>query len=190
MFRHTCVLTVQVNQHAMHFVLPASTCTHITGHIAVPAIEKMYPTLPILHIADCNAKAITQHGLTTVGLIGTEPTMREAYLKDRLALHGIEVVIPDESELATIFNFIMNELGFGEFKDTTRAYFAAQISALKAKGAQGVILGCTEIELLMTEDGDVPLFRSAELHIAAATALAAGVGTVSDYLPAAARPTS
>lgn len=106
-------------------------------------------------------------GLNTVGLIGTEPTMRETYLKERLQRHGIAVVIPDEGELSKIFSFIMNELGFNVFIDSTRSYFVEQIRALQAHGAQGVILGCTEIELLVDQIHvpEVPLFPSAKIHI-------------------------
>lgn len=156
-----------------------------SGHIAVPAIEEMYPTLEILHIADCTAKAIQAQGITTVGLIGTEPTMREAYLKDRLARHGITVIIPPEHELGTIFGFIMNELGFGVFKDETRAYFAEQIKGLQDRGAAGIILGCTEIELLMENyhGADVPMFASAALHIAAAAEITAQSRSIQDFLP-------
>eukprot|EP00041_Stephanoeca_diplocostata_P020271 m.451286 g.451286 ORF g.451286 m.451286 type:complete len:263 (+) comp21524_c0_seq4:555-1343(+) len=156
-----------------------------TGHIAFPAISQKYPDLEILHIADCTAKQIKSLGLSTVGLIGTEPTMREAYLKDRLRQHGISVVIPQEEEMSKIFNFIMNELGFNDFKDDTRAYFVDQIRALQSYGAQGVILGCTEIELLVDQSHvpEVPLFPSAKMHIDAAARIAAGTQDVTDYLP-------
>lgn len=111
--------------------------------------------------------------------------MRESYLKDRLARHGIKVIIPPEEVLGTIFSFIMNELGFGVFKESTRAYFGTQIRALKDCGAQGVIMGCTEIELLMDtyESPDIPLFASAALHIEAAANIVAKSLSLDEFLP-------
>ena len=162
-----------------------------TGHIAVPAIARLCPSLPCLHIADCTARAIKARGFETAGLLGTEPTMREAYLKDRLALHGLGVLVPERDEdLRQIFQHIMHELGFNIFKDETRAFFAAQVRALAARGAQCVILGCTEIELLIQQEHvpEVPLFRSAELHIEAVASVLAGQAKVLDFAPVAPAP--
>ena len=94
--------------------------------------------------------------------------------------------MPDsDADLQQVFQFIMDELGFGEFKESTRAFFAAQVRQLHARGAEGVILGCTEIELLLRQEDtpEVPLFASAELHIAAAARVAAGLQRVADYEP-------
>jgi aspartate racemase len=78
-----------------------------------------------------------------------EPTMREAYLKDQLGKHGIETIVPDsDADLTQIFEYIMDELGVNVFKDETRAFFVAQVERLASHGCEGVILGCTEIELL------------------------------------------
>jgi len=157
-----------------------------TAHIAYPEIQRRYPELPVLHIADCTATSIKENGFTTVGLLGTEPTMRENYLKDRLALHGITTLVPDEDEdLSQIFQYIMDELGFNIFKPETRAFFLKNIEKLVARGAQGVILGCTEIELLVAQSHvpEVKLFRSAELHIAAAARLAARTADIGEFLP-------
>jgi aspartate racemase len=157
-----------------------------TGHISVPTVRARWPELPILHIADCTARAILGRGMSTVGLLGTEPTMREDYLKDQLALHGLSTIVPDsDDDLKQIFVFIMEELGFNVFKDPTRAFFVDQIQKLAARGAEGVILGCTEIELLELQPHvpEIPLFRSAELHIAAAARVCAGLDGVGDYSP-------
>ena len=157
-----------------------------TAHLAVPLVRQLNPTLPILHIADVTARAIKVKGLSRVGLLGTEPTMREDYLKAQLARHGVECIVPDsDADLQQVFQFIMDELGFGEFKESTRAFFAAQVRQLHARGAEGVILGCTEIELLLRQEDtpEVPLFASAELHIAAAARVAAGLQRVADYEP-------
>ena len=159
-----------------------------TAHLAVPLVRQLNPTLPILHIADVTAQAIKAKGLRRVGLLGTEPTMREDYLKAQLARHGVECIVPEsDADLQQIFQFIMEELGFGEFKESTRAFFAAQVRALHARGAEGVVLGCTEIELLLRQQDtpDVPLFPSAQLHIAAAARVAAGLQRVVDFEPSA-----
>ena len=162
-----------------------------TAHLAVPLVRQLNPTLPILHIGDVTARAIKAKGLSRVGLLGTEPTMREDYLKAQLARHGVECIVPDsDADLQQVFQFIMDELGFGEFKESTRAFFAAQVRQLRARGAEGVILGCTEIELLLRQEDtpEVPLFASAELHIAAAARVAAGRQRVADYEPPADSP--
>ena len=100
-----------------------------TGHMAHTAIEQKYPDLATLHIADCTAAAIKAQGLSRVGLLGTKPTMTQPYLVDRLAQHGIECIKPEhEADLDGIFNCIKYELGFGQFKDTTREYFLNQVS--------------------------------------------------------------
>ena len=159
-----------------------------TAHLAVPLVRQLNPTLPILHIADVTAQAIKAKGLRRVGLLGTEPTMREDYLKAQLARHGVECIVPEsDADLQQIFQFIMEELGFGEFKESTRAFFAAQVRALHARGAEGVVLGCSEIELLLRQQDtpDVPLFPSAQLHIAAAARVAAGLQRVVDFEPSA-----
>ena len=164
-----------------------------TAHLAVPLVRQLHPTLPILHIADVTAQAIKAKGLRRVGLLGTEPTMREDYLKAQLARHGVECIVPEsDADLQQIFQFIMEELGFGEFKESTRAFFAAQVRALHARGAEGVVLGCTEIELLLRQQDtpDVPLFPSAQLHIAAAARVAAGLQRVVDFEPSADHPPS
>lgn len=158
-----------------------------TAHMSVPLVRQLHPTLPILHIADATAKAIRDQGFTSVGLLGTEPTMREDYLKAQLRKHGIETIVPDSDEdLGQIFHYIMTELGCGQFLDPTRTFFVAQAQKLADRGAQGVIMGCTEIELLLRQSDipAVPLFPSAELHIAACTKVAAGVLQLSDLMPA------
>ena len=104
-----------------------------TAHIAVPLVRELHPDLPVLHIADTTAKAIRDRGLTRVGLLGTEPTMREEYLKAQLRKHGVECVVPEsDADLSQIFQFIMDELGFGVLKESTRAFFVAQVRAAAA----------------------------------------------------------
>eukprot|EP01059_Diplonema_ambulator_P007027 TRINITY_DN16567_c0_g1_i1.p1 TRINITY_DN16567_c0_g1~~TRINITY_DN16567_c0_g1_i1.p1 ORF type:complete len:249 (+),score=99.68 TRINITY_DN16567_c0_g1_i1:759-1505(+) len=157
-----------------------------TAHICSGLVRERYPDVPLVHIADTTAAAIKKAGLSKVGLLGTEPTMRESYLKDQLAKHGIEVMVPDDDEvLSQIFQYIMKELGVNVFKDSTRAYFVEAARGLQARGAQGIILGCTEIELLIQQKHipDFPVFPSAELHIAALAKVAAGQAQPSEYEP-------
>lgn len=157
-----------------------------TGHVAAEEIIRRYPKLPLLHIADATARAIRSNGFRKVGLLGTEPTMRERYLKDRLALHGIETIVPsEERDLKRIFEIIMHELSHGEIKRASREFFVKQIDELMARGAQGIILGCTEIELLVRPEDvrDVVLFPTAHLHISAAVCVQSGIHDVTDYTP-------
>ena len=120
-----------------------------TAHVSVPTLEERFPSLPILHIADVTATSIRSRGMRRVGLLGTEPTMREEYLKSRLRSHGLEIVVPDSDEdMTRIFQAIMHELGHNIFHDSTRAFFVKMVRKLQVRGCEGVILGCTEIELL------------------------------------------
>ena len=112
--------------------------------------------------------------------------MREQYLKERLAEHGISCIVPDaDNDLDQIFDFIMSELGFNVFKDTTRTFFVDQVHKLSARGAGGVILGCTEIELLIQQvhAPEVPLFPSAELHIEGIGKVLARKACLTSFLP-------
>ncbi len=126
----------------------------------------MYPELEILHIAGCTAAQIKRRGLVTVGLVGTKVTMQKKYLRERLESHGLNVIVPDSEEVqSAIFGIIKYELSLGIFRDSSREYIVEALDALGRRGAQGVILGCTEIELLVRDYVALPVFPSAELHI-------------------------
>ncbi|MEZ5701857.1 MAG: amino acid racemase [Burkholderiaceae bacterium] len=101
--------------------------------------------VPLLHIADVTAQAILAAGLSKVGLTGTRFTMEEAFYKDRLAAHGIACVVPEADERDEIHRIIFSELCQGVVKATSKAWFLACMAALAQRGAQGVVLGCTEI---------------------------------------------
>lgn len=127
----------------------------------------------VLHIGDVTADAIRAAGLTQVGLLGTAFTMEKEFYRDRIAAHGLEVIVPEAEDRALVHRAIFDELAVGVLSDETRAAFRAIINRLVARGAQGVILGCTEIELLIgTADSPVPVFPTARLHIEAAVDLA------------------
>ena len=156
-----------------------------TAHMAFPAVRKQFPHLPVLHIADSTALALKEKNIDTVGLLGTNPTMTESYLKDRIAKHGIKTIVPDKKEdLDRIFVYILRELSFGQFTEDCIAFFVQQIKLLKERGAQGIILGCTEIELLDLQPlVTIPLFPSAKLHIQAIVDVQVGRKRLEDYTP-------
>jgi aspartate racemase len=139
-----------------------------TAHICVPEVEREFPELKILHIADCCASRLKEHGFSRVGLIGTKPAMEEDYLKARLLLHGITTLVPEEERTQEeIYEIICQELSYNVFTDESRAKIVKAIRGLEARGAEACILGCTEIELLVQQE-HVPglaLLPSAEIHI-------------------------
>lgn len=171
--------------HAMgaDFLVIASN----TAHCCYGRVREALPGFPVLHIADTTAQAIRSFGFTKVGLLGTEPTMRDgSWLKSRLAAHGIEVVVPSsEEDTRRCYDIICQELSYNRMEDSSRQFFAQLCRSMMVEGAQGVILGCTEIELLVKAKDvpDVPLFCSAELHIRAAAQVAAGQSRVEDFAP-------
>lgn len=143
-------------------------CTN-TMHKVAPAIEAAVG-IPLLHIADATAAAIRADGLRRVGLLGTRFTMEQAFYRERLEQHhGIEVLVPDEADRETVHRVIYDELCAGKVLEPSRARYRRIIAALVARGAQAVILGCTEIGLLVgADDADVALYDTTRLHALAA----------------------
>ncbi|MBN2841259.1 MAG: aspartate/glutamate racemase family protein [Coriobacteriia bacterium] len=143
-------------------------CTN-TMHKVAPAIESAV-SVPLLHIADPTAAAIKAAGLSRVGLLGTRFTMEEGFYRERLtALHSIDVLIPDEDDRSAVHHIIYEELCLGVADDASRDEYRAIIARLVEDGAEAVILGCTEIGLLVgPEDSAVPLFDTTYLHARAA----------------------
>ena len=130
--------------------------------------------IPLLHIADATAEQIRAQGLTTVGLLGTRFTVEEDFYVGRLTQrHGLQVLIPNPDEREMIHRVIYDELCLGEIKAESKAKYLAAIDRLIDRGAQGIILGCTEIGLLIqADDCRVPVFDTTRLHAQAAVALA------------------
>ncbi len=130
--------------------------------------------IPVLHIVDATAEEIKKKKLRSVGLLGTRFTMEQDFYKGRLKeKHGIDVIVPDEREREIVHTIIYNELISGIIKDDSRKVFQNVIGNLKRQGAGGVILGCTEIPLLIKEeDSDIPLFDTTTLHARKAVELA------------------
>lgn len=139
-------------------------CTN-TMHKVAPAIEAAV-RIPLLHIADPTAHAIKQAGHATVGLLGTRFTMEQGFYKDRLReCHGLNVLVPEAGERDTVHRVIYQELCLGNIVDASRAAFRDVMAKLVAQGAQAIILGCTEISLLVDEaDAAVPLYDTTRLH--------------------------
>lgn len=147
-------------------------CTN-TMHKVADAVETA-SGLPLLHIADPTGEAIRAHGFTRIGLLGTRFTMEQDFYRQRLVeRHGLEVLVPEADERDIVHRVIYDELCQGEIREESRAQYRRVMASLVARGAQGIILGCTEIGLLVGEgDASVPLFDTAALH-ARAAALAA-----------------
>ena len=126
-------------------------------------------SIPLLHVADATAAAVLRAGLTTVGLLGTAFTMEQAFYRDRLASHGLTVLVPPAEDRAEVHRVIYEELCLGEVREASRQAYRKVIALLVQAGAEGVILGCTEIELLVgPEDSPVPVFPTTRLHVTAA----------------------
>jgi len=153
-------------------------CTN-TMHREADTIEAAVH-IPLLHIADPTAQAIKAAGLTRVGLLGTAFTMEHDFYRGRLEkTHGLEVLVPDAEDRAAVHDIIYRELVAGQVLDASREIYRAVIARLVERGAQAVILGCTEIMLLIGQDDSaVPVFDTTALHALAAVerALQGGVG--------------
>jgi aspartate racemase len=143
-------------------------CTN-TMHKMAPEVQKSI-RIPLLHIVDVTAAEVKRRSLRTVGLLGTRFTMEQDFYKLRLSQdHGLEVLIPEEKERELIHGILYNELCLGEIKETSRGVFQGIIAGLVSRGAQGIILGCTEIPLLVSQqDYDIPLFDTTAIHARAA----------------------
>lgn len=142
-------------------------CTNTMHKIALQMQQEI--AIPILHIADTTICQLKKAKINKVGLLGTKYTMEEAFYKERLIKQGIDVIIPDKKNVDIVNDIIFNELCLGIIKDASRKKFAAIIQSLKNQGAQGVILGCTEIGLLIQQkDSVLPAFDTTIIHAASA----------------------
>src|SRR4051812_11206007 len=136
-------------------------------------------SIPLLHLADTSAAAVRAAGLGTVGLLATAFTMEQDFYRDRLAGHGLRVLVPDADDRAEVHRIIYDELCRGVIREESRQIYRRAIDRLVAAGAQGIILGCTEIELLIgPADCPVPVFPTTRLHVEAAVTSALAAPTV------------
>ena len=143
-------------------------CTNTMHKMADDVQESI--TIPLLHIADATGEKIRAQGLKKIGLLGTKFTMEEDFYKGRLAeQHGLAVIIPTEGQRETVHSVIYDELCLGEIQPSSKRRYLDIMNSLVSEGAEGIILGCTEIGLLM-DDGDtrVPLFDTTKIHAVAA----------------------
>jgi aspartate racemase len=146
-------------------------CTN-TMHLVAPRIEAAV-SIPFLHIADAAGSAAVAAGTLTVGLLGTAFTMEQDFLTSRLAAHGLNVLVPNADERQAVHRIIYEELCVGVISEASRQVYQRVIASLAARGAQAVILGCTEIGLLIkSEHCDLPLLDTTALHAQAAVAFA------------------
>lgn len=144
-------------------LLGANTMHHIADKVQAAI------SIPFIHIADATAMAIRQKGLRKVALLGTRYTMLFDFYRERLAAYGIEAMIPGEADIDYVNQAIYEEMGKGKFLPATRTRFIDLIHQLAAAGAEGVILGCTEIPILIRPgDVQVPVFDTTLLHATAA----------------------
>jgi aspartate racemase len=146
------------------FVLIATNTMHLVFDEVRAKVE-----VPMLSLLDATAEAVLARGLRTVGLLGTKFTMEKTFYQDALARQGITVLVPDAADRAYINHVIYDELVAGLIRDESRIEFAAIIRKLVERSAEGVILGCTEIPLLVSEDdAGIPLFDTTTIHAEAA----------------------
>jgi aspartate racemase len=129
--------------------------------------------VPFLHICDTAAARILSQRFNTVGLLGTKYTMEQDFYRGRLESKGLKVLIPEDDERAEVNRIIYEELCHGKTLDSSRAYYAKTIQNLVDRGAQGIILGCTEIGMIVKEgETPVPTFDTAQIHCEEAVKLA------------------
>jgi len=143
-------------------------CTN-TMHKVVPAIEAAV-NIPFLHIADPTANAVRSADIRRIGLLGTRFTMEQDFYRGRLeALHGLQVLIPDDADRHVVHDVIYNELCLGIVREQSRQAYREVIDRLVTQGAQGIILGCTEIAMLVSPtDSPVPVFDTTAIHASSA----------------------
>ncbi|MFN8074047.1 MAG: amino acid racemase [Kineosporiaceae bacterium] len=147
-------------------LLIGANTMHLVADRVAAAVD-----VPLLHVADVVARAARADGVTRLGLLGTAFTMQHPFYADRLRAHGLHVTVPEDDDRALVHRVIYTELAKGVFSDESRQALLAIVSRLAEGGAQAVVLGCTELELLLTE-GPVPLYPTTRLHCEAAVTAA------------------
>jgi aspartate racemase len=134
-------------------------------------------SIPLLHIIDVTAFAIWNKGLSKVALLGTEYTMEQEFYRERMKRHGIEILVPVKEDRTFLNGIIFSELFYGEKKPGTKNRLLAMITDIEQQGAQGVILGCTELPLILSQaDCNIPVFDTTDIHARAAVEKALSTG--------------
>lgn len=153
---------VEVQAGGADFLLLCTNTMHKVFDQVQAAVD-----IPMIHLGDTTAAAIKNAGLTTVGLLGTGFTMDQPFYRERLESHGLRVLLPSPEDRATVHRIIYDELCVGVVRDESRRAYQDVIS--RFDGAEGIILGCTEIELLISQaDVPLPVFPTTRLHVEAA----------------------
>jgi aspartate racemase len=153
-----------VERAGADFLLLCTTTFHRVADQVEAAVD-----IPLLHLADVVAEEVVSHGVNRVGFIGTSVAMSDGFFADRLARHGLEAVVPDVRHHAALNSAIYDELVHGRVVDATRARVLGVIEELWDEGVGGVLLGCTELELLIKQaDCELPVYPCTTLHVAAA----------------------
>ena len=143
-----------------------------TVHYAIPEIAK-HTSTRFLHIADTAADKVLSSGISSVGLLGTKFTMKQDFYKKSLKSSGLEVFVPEKDDMDFINHVIFDELCLGVINPESKKRFVLIIESLVERGAQGIVLGCTEIPLLVKQgDVSIPLFDTMKIHVEAAVELA------------------
>jgi aspartate racemase len=153
------------------FVVMATNTMHRVASAITASLS-----VPFVHIVDVTADAITDRGLDTVGVLGTQATMEAAFYRDRLASHGVDVVVPDAADRERVDRIIFDELTAGTVRESSRETYLEVMDELVHRGAEGIVLGCTEIEMLVgpSEFERRPLFDTTALHVDRAVELSLG----------------
>lgn len=170
---------VRLEQGGADFIIMASN----TMHRVAPQIEAAIQ-IPLIHIVDVTAEEVKKHDITKVGVLGTKPVMEADFYRDRFQQHGVEAIAPHSQQCQIIDTIIFDELVFGTLKDESRKIYIDIIRELAERGAQGVVLGCTEIEMLVKPEDipELPLFDTTALHCQKAVNLALGVEFIPSYI--------
>jgi aspartate racemase len=148
-------------------VLCTNTMHKVADHVQAAV------SIPFLHVADATAAAVKNAGIGTIGLLGTAFTMEQDFYQERLVSRNLRVLVPGADDRAEVHRIIYDELCLGIIQESSRETYRATINRLVEAGAEGVILGCTEIELLIgPSDSPVPVFPTTRVHVEAAVAAA------------------
>jgi aspartate racemase len=168
---------VQLEQGGADFIIMVSNTMHRVASQIEAAIQ-----IPLIHIVDVAAEEIKRHGISKVGVLGTKPVMQADFYRDRFRQHGIEAIAPSSEQCQIIDTIIFDELVFGTLKDESRKIYLDIMQDLAEQGAQGIVLGCTEIEMLVKPEDipELPLFDTTALHCQKAVNLALGVESMPD----------
>ena len=146
-------------------------CTN-TLHKVAPQVQSRI-RVPLVHIAEAAAEELLSKGITRVGLLGTKYTMTQEFYREKLTERGIDVLIPEGEEIDLVNRVIFDELCLGVVKEDSKAGYLKVIANLQARGAQGILLGCTELGLIVSqEDVSLPLFDTTVIHAKKAIELA------------------